>query len=114
VVEAELKYDSARDVLCGVRGFGTQPRMLLFQWNGVILDLMVWYRGKRSCSVHGRVTEVPMRSPVVGALATTAGSEAVTDKFGEFTLVLGEESAPRQVCVRTSSADVVCPLPDPP
>jgi hypothetical protein len=111
LIRATLVYDSAQDVLCGARGFGTQPRMLFFKGKGVTVDLMVWDRGERACSVHGQVTEGPTRTPVAGAQVSAPGADVVTDGFGEFSVVLGREWRHRELIVRTSMADVVCAIP---
>jgi len=111
IVTAMLEYDSAQDLLCGARGFGAQPRMLLFRWKDLAVDLMVWDRGRRACSVHGRVTEGPTRTPVAGAEVSAPGAEVVTDKFGEFAVVLGQEWQTRELRVRTAAAEVVCRIP---
>ena len=41
VVEARLCYDSAADAALGTRGFAGQPRMLLFKWDYLTVDLLV-------------------------------------------------------------------------
>ena len=112
VVEATLDYDSALDTLCGARGFGTQPRMLLYKWGALTVDLHVWVRGHHSYSVHGQVIETAMHSPVVGAEASAGSEPVLTDRFGEFTVALGPECRPHRLRVRTAIADVVCVLPE--
>lgn len=111
VVAATLEYDSARDPVCGTRGFGLQPRMLLFKWNGMTVDVMIWSRGKRACSVHGQVTRGSMRTPVVGVEVSTRDTGVVTNHFGEFAVALRPELHPGEVRVRWTEAEVVCSIP---
>jgi len=114
VVEATLDYDSARQPQPGTRGFGSQPRMLLYKWQNLIVDLLIWDRGGHICAVHGRVTEDPIRAPVVGAEAFAGTAHVETDQFGQFAVALGKDWVPRRLRVRTPGAEVVCVIPDAP
>jgi len=111
-VEASLAYDSLREAPEGARGFGSQPRMLLYKWNGLTVDLLLWDRLAQLCAVHGRVTEDPTGSPVVGADACAGETHVATDEFGQFAVVLGDEWDPRRLSIRTTALEVICAIPE--
>ena len=112
LVEAQLCYDSAAEATPGTRGFGSQARMLLFKWEHLTVDLLVCDRMAELCALHGKVTENPTGSPVVGADATAGDEHAETDEHGQFAVMLGDRWTPRRVAIRTPSVAVVCNVPD--
>ncbi|HEX5135332.1 MAG TPA: hypothetical protein VFY93_00035 [Planctomycetota bacterium] len=111
IFEARLCYDSAADGAGGTRGFGGQPRMLLFKWERLVVDLLLCDR-TALCALHGRVTENPTGSPVVGAAARAGTAIAETDEHGQFVVMLDDEWTPRKVSIRTRGYAVICPIPD--
>lgn len=112
IVEARLCYDSAAEGPSGTRGFAAEPRMLLFKWEHLTVDLLLCDGAADLCALHGRVTENPSGIPIVGASATAGEAEAETDEHGQFAVMLGDRWAPRRVSIRTRSLRVVCNLPD--
>jgi hypothetical protein len=112
IVEAQLCYDSAADAAGGTRGFGGQPRMLLFKWERLVVDLLLCDRVASLWALHGRVTENPTGSPVIGAAARAGRAQAETDEHGQFVVMLDEEWRPRKVSIRASDCAVVCAIPD--
>ena len=111
LVEAKLCYDSAADDIGGTRGFGGQPRMLLFKWERLVVDLLLCDRDAFA-ALHGRVTANPAGSPVVGASARAGSAHAETDEHGQFVVMLDEGWTPRKVSIRAPDVAVVCAIPD--
>jgi hypothetical protein len=111
-VEAKLCYDSAAGVASGTRGFAGQPRMLLYKWEHLTVDLLVCDGVADLCALHGQVTENPTGSPIVGADAVAGDEWAETDEHGQFAVMLGDRWTPRKVAIRTPSLAVVCSVPD--
>jgi hypothetical protein len=111
VVEARLCYDSASDAVAGARGFGSRPRMLLFKWESMTVDLLVCDRVANLCALHGQVTENPTGCPIVGADARAGTARAETDEYGQFVVMLDDGWSPRKVSIRTPAAAVVCTIP---
>ncbi len=112
VVEARLCYDSSADAALGTRGFAGQPRMLLFQWDYLTVDLLLCDQVADLCALHGQVTENPTGCPVVGAAARAGDAVAETDDHGQFVVMLGDRWDPRKVSIRTRSLAVVCSIPN--
>lgn len=112
VVEAFLCYDSHGGDASGTRGFGGQPRMLLFKWERLVVDLLLCDRVASLWALHGRVTENPTGSPVVGALARAGREHTETDENGQFVVMLDAGWTPRKVSIRSSELAVVCAIPE--
>jgi hypothetical protein len=112
VIEARLCYDSAGDPSGGTRGFGRQPRMLLFKWDSLTVDLMLCDRGTEVLALHGQVTDNPAGRPVVGASAEAGDTRAETDEEGQFVVWLENDWNPRRVSIRTQDLLVLCSIPD--
>jgi hypothetical protein len=112
VVEARLCYDSAADAAPGTRGFGGQPRMLLFKWDYLTVDLLLCDRIPQLWALHGQVTENPTGCPVSGAHAWAGGTHAETDEHGQFAVMLDDGWTPRKVDIRRGDLAVVCAIPD--
>ncbi len=112
VVEARLCYDSQAEAAGGTRGFGGQPRMLLFKWDYLTVDLLVCDRLSDLCALHGQVTENPTGCPIVGADARAGTVRAETDEHGQFVVMLDDVWSPRKVSIKTPAVSVVCSLPD--
>lgn len=112
VVEARLCYDSAAETAGGKRGFGGQPRMLLFKWEYMTVDLLMCDRVADLCALHGQVTENPTGCPIVGAAARAGTARAETDEHGQFVVMLDDPWSPRKVSIRTPALAVVCAIPD--
>jgi hypothetical protein len=112
VVEAQLCYDSAADDAGGTRGFGGKPRMLLFKWERLVVDLLLCSSGAWLSALHGRVTENPTGSPVVGADALAGRAHAETDEHGQFVVMLDDGWTPRKLSIRAPDVAVTCSIPE--